>query len=109
MNQTTTTERMIDWAVDWEHSPEHGPAVFIADRRALDSTGMLLGGWVDPTTEPEALAAAVEGAVGPYVAERGAWVVTDQLDLGSVMLPEDLTVTALHRIATELASAGGAS
>ena len=104
MNQSTTPER----AVAWEHPPEHGPAVFITDRQALETTGRPLGGWIDPTSEPEVLAVAVEHTVGPDAAEQGAWVITDQLDLGPVMLPEELSVSGLHRIATHLAEARGA-
>jgi len=107
MNQPTTPERAIDWADTWEHPPEHGPAVFVAERRALDATGMLLGDWVNPTREPEILAEAIEHAVGTYAVDRGTWVVTDQIDLGNVMLPEELSVTALHRIATHQAGTGG--
>lgn len=106
MNQPTAPERGIDWADTWEHPPKHGPAVFIAERRALDTTGVLLGGWVNPTSEPEILAKAIEQAVGTYASDRGTWVVTDQIDLGHVMLPEELTVTALHRIASQLARGG---
>jgi hypothetical protein len=106
MNQPTTPEGGIDWADTWEHPPEHGPAVFVAERRALDTTGMLLGGWVNPTSEPEILASAIEQAVGTYAADRGTWIVTDQIDLGHVMLPEELTVTALHRIASQIARGG---
>lgn len=104
MNQPTTPERTIDWSDAWEHPPEVGPAVFVAERRALDANGMLLGGWVDPTRQPEDLAAAVEHAVGPYAADRGTWVVIDQIGLGPVMMPEELSVAALHRIASHLAT-----
>lgn len=101
MNESTPPDQQtsVDWMDTWEHPPVRGPAVFVADRRTLDDFGSLWGGWVDPTQPPEALAAAIEQTVGPAAAAKEAWVITDQLDLGSTMIPEQLSVRALHRYA----------
>jgi hypothetical protein len=101
MNQPTTPGRGVDldWTNTWEHPPETGPAAFVADRRALDEYSSLWGDWVDPSQAPEALEAAIEQSVGVVAVSQHAWIVTDQIGMGSAMIPEQLSVCALHRFA----------
>jgi len=99
MNQATTPGRGVDWTNTWEHPPLAERAVFVADRHALDEFGSLWGGWVDPTQAPEGLETAIEQTVGTVAVSRQAWVVTDQIGMGSAMIPEQLSVSALHRFA----------
>ncbi len=101
MKQPTSPEQSVaPGGTDaWEHPPKRGPAVFIADLRTLRDHGNMSGGWLDPTQTPQNLETAIEQAVGAVAASQETWVVTDQLDLGPTMIPERLSVAALHRIA----------
>jgi len=80
-------------------APDQGPAVFVTQPSALEALGIYHGGWVDAALPETQLHDAVAQAVGVGAFEAGDWSIVDQLDIGPLMLPERLSLSALHRIA----------
>ncbi len=95
-NRPGGTRHMVD---AWEHPPEHGPAVLVVDTAVHDRSGQRWGQWIDPTQHPLALERSIEDTVGIATTEQNGWAVLDQVRLGGTMIPEQLSVHALHRFA----------
>ncbi len=91
---TKADRRFLD---AWEHVPRDGPGVLVVDTEAYDNHGTRWGQWIDPTQPIETIERDIEHAVGTDSAQRGSWAIIDQTGLGEAMIPEQLSVTALHR------------
>jgi hypothetical protein len=67
--------------------PRDGPAVFVADRRALDA-GIIHGQWVNPLTPPDELRNQLRTRLGHEAADD-TWTIIDQVGLGQRMIDEN--------------------
>jgi hypothetical protein len=86
------------WRKGYDAVPRDGPAVFAADAAGLDRGEWPWGRWLNPLASIPTLERQLAEVFGPD-AEPGRWVIIDQRDLGPVMVPEVLSVRALHRFA----------
>lgn len=102
MNQQQLSEARGEsrWLDEWEASPRDGPAVFVVDAAAFDQYGTRWGRWIDPTQPAEVVEREIEEVIGIEGTADGNWAIIDQTGLGEAMIPEQLAVTALHRLAT---------
>src|SRR5438093_5742017 len=82
----------------WDAVPRDGPAVFIVKTDPFDERGRIVGRWIDPTGSIDAIDRQITELIGS-LANEGGWAVIDQIGLGPEMLPEELTLEALRRMA----------
>lgn len=83
----------------WDAVPRDGPAVLVADADAFDLRNEVVGGWIDPSMPRPELNEAIAAVVGPLAFRAGRWVVLDQVRMGSVMVPEELSIERLGQLA----------
>lgn len=99
MEQLTGANDKADiWRNSYDETPRAGPAVFAADAASLERGQWPRGRWLNPLAPAVQLERQLEEMLGGP-AEPGRWVVIDQQNLGPVMVPEVLSVQALHRFA----------
>jgi hypothetical protein len=79
----------------WDAVPRDGPAVFIIDTLLFDESAEIQGDWIAAEGDVVDLATAIEAVVGPDRLEAGQWAVFDQVGLGTELVPEQLSITAL--------------
>lgn len=89
------------WLDEWDRTPRDGPAVFVLDTATFDRYGTRWGRWLDPTQEPAEVRSELVEAIGTDLVDNGDWAVVDQVGLGSEMLPEEVSIDALVRIARD--------
>lgn len=94
------------WLNEWECTPRDGPAVLAVDTATLDTHGTLKGRWLTLDQPPAAIRTDLAEALGYATVDRGAWVIVDQIGLGNEMLPEQLTIAALHRTVHDRSGGG---
>jgi hypothetical protein len=99
---TTETPGYSSLADAWDAVPRDGPAVLVVDTVPFDRRGEIRGSWIDPTRPEPEVVRAVAAAVGVEAWENERWVVLDQVRIGSVMIPEDLSVQGLIRVVEAL-------
>lgn len=90
MNEQTIAHEHLDTL---DRAPRDGPLVMVTAGTAQRQDPRE---WVDPTQPVDQLRSDVRTAVGDQAFFLGDWAVIDQVGLGPTMIPEHLSIDALH-------------
>jgi hypothetical protein len=84
------------WLDAYDAVPRDGPAVFVMDTASPAHEGPPRGRWLDPTQPADVLHRQIGEVVGD---SSNGWAIIDQVGLGPIMVPEQLSLSALSRLA----------
>jgi hypothetical protein len=100
MSEGQANERQVHdpWRNAYDAVPRDGPAVFAADAAGIERGEWPRGRWLNPLAPTPKIERQLAEVFGPQ-AQPGEWIIVDQYQLGPVMVPEELSVRALHRFA----------